>query len=143
MKNFDKIAAAVLIGVAIAFMTLFGLTAIERSLTKTEAIVFQIISFLASFWGSYVFGRESSINSAKELIKPHARSAFRRLISLYLSIRRVMITTESDNDESLKIEIIKAIAIEQIATANDAMEDWQDIVPEEVDELRKKMEINE
>ena len=143
MKNFDKIAATVLIVIALAFMTLFGLTAIERPLTGMEAIVFQIISFFAAFWGSYVFGRESSINSAKELIKPHARSAFRRLIYLYLSIRRVMIIIESDNDESLKVEIIKAISIEQIATANDAMEDWQDIVPEEVDELRKGMEINE
>ena len=54
-----------------------------------------------------------------------------------------MIIIEMDDDESSKIKIIRAIAIEQIETANDAMEDWQDIVPESVDELRKKMEINE
>ena len=31
------------------------------------------------------------------------------------------------------------MGIEQIATADDALEDWADIVPDDVDELRKKL----
>ena len=37
---------------------------------------------------------------------------------------------------------IEVIVIEQLATADDALEDWRDIVPEEVDELSRKLHTN-
>jgi hypothetical protein len=34
---------------------------------------------------------------------------------------------------------LEAIVIEQLATADDALEDWRDIVPEDVKELRGRL----
>ena len=90
--------------------------------------------------GSYIFGLRASKDKVKEIIEPNARSAFRRLISLFRSLSRVARITESEKyDDSTKVEIIKAIVIEQIATANDALADWEDIVPKSVEELKKGM----
>ena len=38
------------------------------------------------------------------------------------------------------LEKLEAIVVEQIATANDALEDWRDIVPEDVKELMSKFD---
>ena len=35
---------------------------------------------------------------------------------------------------------LEAIVIEQLATADDALEDWRDIVPEDVEELTKNFD---
>lgn len=37
------------------------------------------------------------------------------------------------------LDKLESLVIEQIATANDALEDWRDIVPEDVEELRAKL----
>ena len=85
-------------------------------------------------------GRQSAREAAREIIKPHARSAFRRLLSLYQSLSRVATTIESSqSDESPEYPVIiakiEAIVVEQLNTADDALEDWRDIVPEDVKEL--------
>jgi hypothetical protein len=61
----------------------------QRDLTSLENTLFQLIILAIGLLGSYVIGRESTKESAKELIKPHARSAFRRLLSLYSSLSRL------------------------------------------------------
>ena len=142
MKYVEKIAPAVFIFISIALMFLFGFTAIERPLTEMEAIVLQILSLFAAFVGSYIIGRRASKDSMNEMIKPHARSAFRRLISLYNSLSRVLGIIEGKVDDAEKIGIIRAIVIEQIATANDALDDWRDVVPESVEELKQAMQFN-
>ena len=111
-----------------------------------EAVVSQILPLFATLAGSYFFGQQASKELMKEMFKLHARSAFRRLISLYRSISCVAhiiageevahIIAGEENDNAKKIGIINAIVIEQIATANDAMADWQDVVPELVEELK-------
>ena len=142
MKSVEKIAATLLISVSIVFMVLFAYVATRRPLTPVEAIGLQFFGLFAGLLGSYIFGRQGSIG---EIIKPYARSAFRRLISLYFSLSRVARIIEEDKhgDATSKINIIKAIVVEQIATANDALEDWQDVVPESVEELRRGMKIEE
>ena len=88
---------------------------------------------LAGLGGSYIFVRQAAITG------PHARSAFRRLASLYGSMGRVanIIAEEAPEDDATKMKIIEAIVTEQIATVDDALSDWQDIVPESVEELRQ------
>ena len=105
----------------------------------------QILALLAGIGASYIFGRSASKESVRETIEPHARSAFRRLISLYRSISRVaaIIESEEARDDAAKIDIIRAIVVEQIATADDALADWQDVVPEAVEEMGKEMRIAE
>jgi hypothetical protein len=79
-----------------------------------------------------------------DLIKPHARSAFRRIFSLYHSLSRMAVSIskvkESEfSKENDVLRTIQAIVIEQIATADDALEDWRDIIPEDVKEVEKRM----
>ena len=146
MKNMETISATLLIFISLMLMFLFAYTATERALTEIEAVVFQILALLAGIGGSYIFGRRTSKESIRETIEPHARSAFRRLISLYRSISRVAQIIESEGpprDDASKIDIIRAIVVEQIATADDALADWQDVVPEAVEEMRKEMRIAE
>ena len=143
MVNIERTIPAVLIVASIVLMSLFGYIATERPLTEVEAIVFQFLSLFTALVGSYIFGRRTSKASIKEMVEPHARSAFRRLISLYQSISRVAQIIEDEGEDTVKIGVIRAIVIEQIATANDSLADWQDVVPESVEELRKGMRINE
>ena len=124
-------------------MALFGYLSTKRPLTEMEAYGFQIFSLFSGLVGSYIFGRQITRNSIKEIVEPHARSAFRRLISLYRSISRVAEIIEEDNDDQQKVAVIRAIVIEQIATADDALEDWRDLVPESVAELKKEVSGNE
>lgn len=145
MKSVEKIAATVLIFISLILMFLFAYTATKRALTELEAIVFQIFAVLAGIGGSYIFGRRALKESIRETVEPHARSAFRRLISLYRSISRVaaIIELEEPRDDASKLDIIRAIVVEQIATADDALADWRDVVPDAVEEMRKETRIAE
>ncbi len=84
-------------------------------------------------------GRRISRENFKEMIEPHARSAFRRLMSLYSSLSRVakIIESEELRDDETKIVAIQAIVQQQIETADDALADWQEIVPKIVEETKK------
>ena len=75
-----------------------------------------------------------------EVIKPHARSAFRRVTALYQSLYRLSNRIEELNRENPdnRLELIQALVHEQIATGQDAMEDWRDIVPEDVEEIERR-----
>ena len=116
-----------------------------RALTELEGTLLQAFALLFGLVGSFLFGRQSTRDAAKEIIKPHARSAFRRLISLYESLSRAALEIEysknnkDNNYEKVALAKLEAIVIEQLATADDALEDWRDIVPEDVAELTKRL----
>lgn len=118
----------------------------QRELTSLENTLLQVFALGLGLIGSFIFGKQSAKEAAKELIKPHARSAFRRLISLYESLSRVGYeienyqSTNSNISEGHTMAKLEAIVIEQLATADDALEDWNDIVPDEVSELKNRLE---
>jgi len=121
-------------------------TSSQRNLTSLENTLLQIFALGLGLIGSFIFGKQSAKEAARELIKPHARSAFRRLISLYESLSRVGYeiekhqSTNSNSSEGHTMAKLEAIVIEQLATADDALEDWNDIVPDEVSELKNRLE---
>ena len=124
---------------------MFIFTSSNRTLSTLENTLFQIFTLAAGLVGSYFLGRESAAANAKELMKPHARSAFRRLIALYRGLSRIdgeiqvsRLNLSSDQYLNSCLGKLEGMVTEQIATAADALEDWNDIVPEEVQELRKK-----
>lgn len=136
--------ALIVASIAIAFVFLIAAT--FRKLSELELVMFQVFILCSGLIGSYVFGRESALESAKDIIKPHARSAFRRLLSLYNSLSRLALAIQSarpanhsDPVNSFVLDKLESIVIEQIATANDALEDWKDIVPKDVEELLAKL----
>ncbi|MBK8637055.1 MAG: hypothetical protein IPN92_01810 [Chromatiaceae bacterium] len=129
-------AGAILVAVVAVVVSAY------RDLTSLENPLLWVISLALSFVGSFYIGKQSAVEAARDIIKPHARSAFRRLISLYESLSRVGAEIESSrnkNSETITIAKLEAIVVEQLATADDALEDWRDIVPDEVAELRSKL----
>jgi hypothetical protein len=142
MKKTEQWLPLLLIVVAFLVAGISIFIASQRPLTSLENTLLQAFSLAFGLTGSFLFGKQSATDAAKQIIKPHARSAFRRLISLYESLSRVGAEIEnSKNSQSEAITIAKmeAIVVEQLATADDALEDWRDIVPEEVEELRSKL----
>lgn len=143
-----KTAGIILITLGFIVSAVFLLIAAAiRPLTSLENVTFQIMSLAGGISGSYLLGRESAREAAIDIIKPHARSAFRRLISLYSSLSRLAVAIEASrpvNDEPLHSSVLdrlEAMVTEQIVTVDDALEDWRDLVPDEVEELRDKLEV--
>lgn len=136
----------ILVTSSLVVAVVFVIIASGRQLTSLEGALLQAFTLGAGIMGSFVFGKQFAREAAKELIKPHARSAFRRLLSLYRSLSRLGTTIEAEKHKSSTssgetnriLDKLEAIVIEQIATADDALEDWRDLVPEDVEELIQK-----
>ena len=144
MKTLERYAPFLLILISLVVAGLFSHAATTRTLTGLESVILQFFSLLAGLIGSFFFGRQSACEAAREIIKPHARSAFRRLLSLYQSLSRVADVIESSrNSESpeenqVTLAKLEVIVVEQLSSADDAIEDWRDIVPEDVQELDQR-----
>lgn len=152
MKNFKIVFAKIipyilpisLIILSITFSVIIIFISVNRALTPLEGSLFQFVILGLSLAGSYYIGKLSSKKMAIEIIKPHARSSFRRLLSLYKSLSRVAILVQdADKTVETKLEKIDSIIIEQIATADDALEDWKDIIPDEVEDILNKIKKSE
>lgn len=145
MKNYKYIIPVSLILISIVILGLFNYVSTIRDLTYLELTISQILPLAVGLFGSYIFGQQSATKAGREIIKPYARSAFRRLLSLYMSISRVaniIAISKSSEDPHVTLAKVEAIVTEQLATADDALEDWRDIVPEEVDELSSSLHTN-
>ena len=134
--------ASLLAFLCLAAITAFAITATQRVFTGLESIGFEVFTLFTGITSSYFFSRQSAKNEAQAIIKPHARSAIRRLRSLYSSLGRVDATIQdckSSRDYQVTLVRLEEIAFAQIVTADDALEEWADVVPEDVAELRKKL----
>ena len=149
MKNLYWILAGLLVFVAIGISVLVVYTTTQRTLSPVEGILWQVFVLTAGLAGSFIFGRQSAPEAAKEIIKPHARKSFRRLVSLYRSLSRAANAIKSAQDDEspenqrVTLAQLDAIVTEQLATADDALEDWNDIVPEDVEELKQKLQSDD
>tara|TARA_R110002096_G_scaffold326134_5_gene520080 strand:- start:17626 stop:18087 length:462 start_codon:yes stop_codon:yes gene_type:complete len=136
--SFTKNKAAIsLVTVSVLVGALFINTVTQRVLTGLEGLLFQLFIFASGLIGSFLFGKQSAEKAAKEIIKPHARSAFRRLISLYRGLSRIATVIVDNSSTENTIAKIEEIVISQISTADDALKDWEDVVPEDVEEIKK------
>jgi hypothetical protein len=134
----DRKAGPVLVGIAIVVSVVFIAVSSYRELSALENTFFQVFALGIGLVGSYIMGRASAVEAGREIIKPHARSAFRRLISLTKSLSRLVQTidairvTRTHSEQTLIVlDRVEGIVIEQIATAADALEDWRDVLPDE------------
>ena len=145
MKNLERFGPHLLILISLGVGGFFAYVATTRISTGLESFLWQAFTLVASVVGAFLFGRQSASEAAREIIKPHARSAFRRLLSLYQSLSQVASVIESSKncvsreDYRIILATLKASVGEQLATADDALEDWRDIVPEDVEELRQRL----
>lgn len=148
-SHWGKMFASILlifISIVVAIITI--ITSAKRDLTQLENSLLWIFGLAAALVGSYMFAKQSFPKAAFDIIKPHARPAFRRLLWLYKSLSRLayVISEAQETKQCENIYILsklKAMVIEQIATAGDAVEDWRDIIPEDVEEIMERIEEKE
>ena len=138
-----RIGPVLLIVMSVAGFAAFACVATTRQLTELESVLLQFFIAAAGYIGTFMVGRQTAGRAAKDVIKPHARSAFRRLLSLYRSHQQMASVIENArgsrtiDDYRLTLARLEGIVLGQISTADAAMEDWRDIVPEDVEELYK------
>ena len=148
MKHLERVGPLLLLISSITVSIILAYTATKRTLTGLESTLWQIFVFAGGLAGSFIFGRQSARDTAKEILKPHARNAGRYLISLYKSITRAVLVVEPlrnfESHENYLIIRAYLIAIftEQLATADDALENWRDILEDEVEDLIQKLREN-
>ena len=116
----------------------------RRDLTGLEAVLLQVVILASGLVGSYLVGQKSASAEAREFVKAHARSAFRRVVSLYASLSHLALRIdelqrEQTVNRSDTLITIEAIVREQIRTGADALEDWRDIVPEDVQDIQNRL----
>jgi hypothetical protein len=103
----------------------------------------QVVVLLLGVWSSYALGQRSDV-------RPHARKAYRRAANLYGQLyaltERIAVlrdnvrATEPGNlrDRACDAFDFLEFAVGQnLSIVSDAMEDWEDVVPEEAAELRR------
>ena len=132
--------AAALIAAALLTAVWMGFAASSRQLTSVENVLFQILMLAAGLSGSFIAGRNSSLQAAREMIRPHARSAFRRALSLHRSLYGLSMRIEALQEEGRdpRLDVVRAVVDEQIVAGLDAMEDWRDIIEDDVDEILER-----
>ena len=136
---------AILMAMCGVFVFLLVDTSTKRTLTTLESTLFQILILGTGVAASYRFSQSSAKVAAEQLIKPHARSAFRRMNNLYGSLfdvkRIIRLHKESKGtNPNHVIEIVEAIVDQQVKTVVDAMEDWRDIIPEDVADIERQLQ---
>lgn len=143
MKEPKKSLGFVLVAACIVVSALFVVISSIRNLTALENTLLQVFSIALGLAGSFIVGKEGSKQDAVDMIKPHARSAFRRILSLYTSLSRLAAEIEFQKERlstnkaaQNSLDKLQSIVIEQIGTADDAIEDWRDIIPEDIDKIR-------
>lgn len=145
-----------LLAITIFFFVFSVLIASSRDTTSLENALLQFLGIFAGAGFSWVIGDGSGQAKAEHAMRASARPAFRRTLGLYNSHGRVVgqinelhreLVRISGSDGridmrhvSLALNTIKVQVTEQIGTANDAMEDWRDLAPEDVKELEDKAE---
>lgn len=127
------IAGAVIVSAIMIAVSAF------RELSTLELMLWQIVTLALGVYGSYRFGQNAAKDAARDVIRPHARSALRRILTLRDSLFRISERIEGYKraSDDPKMEIIQAIIHEQIPAGGSAVEDWRDIVPEDVEEILK------
>lgn len=138
-------SGGILIAISLVVAAFYVAVSLNRELTALESVLLQFITLAIGTAGSFVLGNLS----AQRLSKRHAKSAFRRVSHLYLSLSRLieMVTRarssygfDVSTPAGRALDNVEVIVTEQIYTADDALDDWSDIVPEDLASFRKDLQ---
>ena len=116
-----------------------GLT-LHKAPTPFEAGFLQFLILLTGIWGSRILGKESALQAAQDMIRPQAGLAFKRVLALYESLRRLSIRIEELKEQGAdhRLDLVQALVNEQIWTGKDAVDDWRAISPDGVKEIERR-----
>ncbi|MEX2135934.1 MAG: hypothetical protein WEB29_03090 [Chloroflexota bacterium] len=137
---------------------MLALQGLEPALPDYVAVGLLVIGTLLVAVASVWLGRTSVRQEAAALIAPLALPPFRRTLSLIRALldastlaeeKRRALRREAAKGGSLSIgsvdaalEVIETHAIISVRQADDALEEWELILPEEVREFRERGEAN-
>jgi hypothetical protein len=149
------IALSVVLAVITVVVGTVGIGPTEEP-NRLAVSLLQGITLVFSTAGSFVLGKDASRQAAEEAIRPHAKSAFRRVRTLYQALGRLRSTTEIETeylaecegagheDGLIRLDLalasldkLRLICREQIATADNALDDWRDLAPDEVADIER------
>jgi hypothetical protein len=137
---FVIVASAVLAGVTV-------LVGVQKNANPLATALLQAFTFIVSIFGAYIFAKDSVAAAAQEvaegMVRNRVRSAWRRQRGLYQGLGRLIDEIDvqgsetSDEVGKLRLKILRAMITEQTGVSGDALEDWRDLVPDEVAELER------
>ena len=132
-KSWAIVFLCACIGLLIAYICLANMRdANGTTFTQLESAFFQVFIFVFGLIGSYLFG----ISSTNKNLNIHAKPAFRRVLTLYKSYSSILnVIGDNECSDKEKIKRIELVTLFQIQQADDVVNDWRDIVPEEVDKI--------
>ena len=148
MKNFIKqtwlYLAIIGILVALDWLVSIGLQLSEAQFDAgVTDFLLQFIFSAIGVGASAYFSGQSARKDATAMVKPHARSALLRFSSLYQGLARAAEVIDSaqqpepQEDYQVTLARLQEIVAGQLLTADDALEDWRDILPEVLEVLEE------
>ena len=122
----------------------------RKHATHLEDALVQIILFAIGVAASFYFGTRSVKDAASDVIRPSARAALRRLVSLGRGIKTIqevasMHSREARQENSAgaervaaNLDVLQVLLAAQVAVVIAAMEDWREFTPDLVNELQEE-----
>ena len=106
---------------------------IMTSPSKAEEFLFQIAILGTGVGASWLFAQSSSMRT----MRGRARPVFRRVQEIYLSQYNLLsrIREFKNQRPDNRLDVIEAIVSQQLTTVMFAIEDWRDMVPEDVENI--------
>jgi hypothetical protein len=137
---------------------LFALTVLltsRENVSEYEQGLLQFILFAAGAGLTYFFGALSVKAEAQDLIQRDARKAVRRIVNLASGVQDFAVALKRESDRVLVVaaendglvpgataqaafDALAGHIPGQLRTLEDAIEDWRDIVPEQVADLERR-----
>lgn len=143
-----------LVALLLAAIVLFaaaGWVAAQRQLTSLESLLLQLFVLLLGLGATLLAGYRSLRAAVEESTRRQARSAFRRVTTLYAGYTRIGRSLGSQRQRlgeaadaegripveqaSLSLDLLEAQLLEQFETLEDALDDWRDLALGEVAEV--------
>jgi hypothetical protein len=143
------LAALVLVALLALTIAVTG----RKHATDTENALWTFILFAIGIGVSFYFGRQSIKDAASDLVRPQARGAARRLITLgsgiagvsqLIELHRVAASETAKTAGSVPLQqvtmgydVLDLYVSRQLETVGDALEDWREFEPKIVNELEE------
>ena len=135
----------ILLLVCTVLVVLFIDASTKRPLTTLESALFQVVILGTGVTASYFISQRSTKVAAEQLIKTScAPLLFDVCTILYSSLFYMKRIIRYHKESRAKppdqiIEIVEVIIDQQVNTVVDSMDDWRDIIPEDVADIEQRL----
>jgi len=145
-RNFGNLAlmAALVIAAAMVFYLELTLVPTGPNDEKLFGALEFFLSIAIGWTAQSIVGKEEFQRSLKQ----YGLSAYRRISDIRRSVVRISSTIErarqpSQSQRSADLQVLQAIAAELADTVSSSMDDWVDIIGEDLDKLKRIEELRE